>query len=131
MMFFGGVTGFSMMFGFGYALVMAKKKDPDGFIQGVVGKPGTAGVKVETGSSFALKALGRATLITFTGFGLFCYGIWKMMGVQNAEEFRNKVGTALPRIPKTESKGRTEFENLKDLADYLVDEDTKNAKRET
>jgi hypothetical protein len=32
-MFLAGVTGLSMVFGFGYAVAMAKKKDPDGFIQ--------------------------------------------------------------------------------------------------
>ena len=32
-MFLAGVTGMSMVFGFGYAVAMAKKKDPDGFIQ--------------------------------------------------------------------------------------------------
>ena len=42
------------------------------------------------------------------------------------EEFRLKVGNMLPRIPKNyPPQGRTEFENLTDLLQYIIDEDNK------
>ena len=43
------------------------------------------------------------------------------------EEFRLKVGNMLPRIPKNyPPQGRTEFENLTDLLQYIIDEDNKD-----
>ena len=40
------------------------------------------------------------------------------------EEFRQAAGNVLPRIPKKENPGaRTEFKNLTELFQYLIDED--------
>lgn len=44
------------------------------------------------------------------------------------EEFRNKAGSILPRIPKKESQGRTEFTGLNDLLDYLQHQKSKKDK---
>lgn len=44
------------------------------------------------------------------------------------EQFRQRAGEALPAIPKSEVQGRNEFESLKDLADYLHDEDRRREK---
>ncbi|KAJ8972167.1 hypothetical protein NQ314_000295 [Rhamnusium bicolor] len=74
----------------------------------------------ETGASLALRALGWGTFYAFTGCGILFYSIWKLSGAKNMEEFRYKVGLALPKIPKNNPpQGRTEFSGLNDLLDYL------------
>jgi hypothetical protein len=62
-----------------------------------------------------------------TGFSIFCFSIWKLSGANTFEEFRYKAGAILPRIskPKSEQEGRTEFQNLTDLFQYIIDEDNK------
>lgn len=37
----------------------------------------------ESGGSLAMRALGWGTLYAVGGFGVFCAGVWKMMGVSN------------------------------------------------
>lgn len=45
------------------------------------------------------------------------------------EEFRTKVGGALPPIPRNAPpQGRTEFSGVRDLLQYLIDEDSKKSK---
>jgi len=47
------------------------------------------------------------------------------------EEFRQKAGQILPEIPKKENPGaRTEFKNLTELFQYVIDEDNR-AKQST
>ena len=81
----------------------------------------------ESGAKLARKALLKASIYSVSGFTLFCFSIWKLSGASTFEEFRYKAGTILPRIgkPKSEQQGRTEFKNLTDLAQYLIEEDNK------
>lgn len=44
------------------------------------------------------------------------------------KDFRNKAGTSLPNIPKSQVQGRNDFESLRELVDYLHDEDRKREK---
>lgn len=85
----------------------------------------------ESGAQLARRALLRATAYSFTGFGLFCFSVWQLSGANSFAEFRYKAGTILPRIskPKSEQEGRTQFENLTDLFQYIIDEDNKKKKR--
>ncbi|XP_077487079.1 transmembrane protein 242 [Amblyomma americanum] len=116
-----GVAGAAAIFGFGMTLAQAKKRDPETFAQGL-----TASQKLhESGSKLALRALGRGTLYSVTGFSLFCLLAWKAMGVSNLQEFRQKAGSFLPRIPKNEPQGRTEFSSLRDLLNYVIEESDK------
>lgn len=118
--FLTGVAGASMIGGFGLTLGSAKKKDPEMFNKGVVGTRALP----EAGSALALRALGWGTLYAVTGFSVFCFGVWKAMGVSNLNEFRLKAGSVLPRIPKNENpQGRTEFSGLNDLLGYIISED--------
>ena len=55
---------------------------------------------------------------------LTVWSVWKLAGVSNLVEFREKVGSMLPRIPRqSPPQGRTEFTGLNDLLQYLVDRD--------
>ncbi|XP_022647449.1 transmembrane protein 242-like isoform X2 [Varroa jacobsoni] len=117
--FMGAVAGFSLLLGFGATIAMAKKHSPKYFAQGMVGSKEMP----ESGTDLALRALGRGTLYAVGGFGLFCGVVWKAL---NLKEFRQKVGEMLPRIPKTETGGRTEFESLRDFLQYCIDESEKS-----
>lgn len=118
--FLTGVAGISMLGGFGMTLGMAKKKDPNMFNKGMMGTRELH----EAGGALAMRALGWGTLYAVAGFSIFCFGIWKLMGVKDLQEFRMKAGSVLPRIPKNNPpQGRTEFEGLTDLLQYLIDED--------
>uniref|UniRef100_A0A336N0C1 Transmembrane protein 242 n=1 Tax=Culicoides sonorensis TaxID=179676 RepID=A0A336N0C1_CULSO len=114
--FLATVAGFSALAGFGKTLSMAKRKDPKFFDKGVV-----ATVEMsETGAMLAMRALAWGTLYAFLGTGAICYGVWKLSGAKNFEEFRETVGNALPRIRKNDPpQSRTEFEGLTDLMKYL------------
>lgn len=81
----------------------------------------------ETGASLALRALGWGTLYAITGCGILFYGIWKLSGATNFQEFRFKVGSILPKIPKNNPpQGRTEFSGLNDLLNYLIESSNKS-----
>ncbi|XP_034940037.1 transmembrane protein 242 [Chelonus insularis] len=118
LIFLGTVTGISAIIGFGTTLASARKRDPQFFQEGVAGV-GTQ----EAGVSLALRALRRGTLYAFTGCGLICYGIWKLSGATNFKEFREKMGSILPRIPRNDPpQSRTEFDGLTDLLKYVSEE---------
>ena len=40
-------------------------------------------------------------------------------------EFRYKMGHMLPKIPKKENPGRENFNSIRELFDYLIEEDNK------
>lgn len=119
--FLAGVAGAAAIFGFGMTIAQAKKRDPETFAQGLT----TSQAIHESGTKLALRALRRGTLYSITGFSLFCFLVWKAMGVSNMEEFKHKAGSVLPRIPKNEPQGRTEFSSLRDLLNYVIEESEK------
>ena len=59
------------------------------------------------------------------GFSLFCFGIWTLSGAKTFQEFRFKAGSILPNLSRNRDKGRTEFANLTELFQYVIDEDNK------
>ncbi|KAK3862661.1 hypothetical protein Pcinc_031498 [Petrolisthes cinctipes] len=118
--FLTGVAGVSLLGGFGTTLGMTKKKDPNMFSKGIMGSQQLH----EAGGALAMRALGRGTLYAVSGFSLFCFGMWKLVGANSLEEFRMKAGNMLPRIPRNDPpQSRTEFTGLNDLLQYLIDED--------
>ncbi|KAL3282481.1 hypothetical protein HHI36_005664 [Cryptolaemus montrouzieri] len=114
--FLVSVTGISAIIGFGTTFAAAKRLDPEFFNKGMMPT-----VKVpETGAQLALRALGWGTLYAFTGCGVLVYSIWKLSGASNMEEFRMKMGSLFPKVPKNNPPvGRTEFSGLNDLLNYL------------
>lgn len=118
-LFLTSLTGASIIGGFGMTLAMAKKQDPRNFAKGI---HGTHEIP-ESGISLATRALARGTLYSVAGFSLFCFTVWKLMGVNNLAEFRYKVGTWMPKIPKKENPGRGDFRTLRDLLTFIIEED--------
>ncbi|XP_070159055.1 transmembrane protein 242 [Polyergus mexicanus] len=117
--FLSTVASISAFAGFARAVGVTKKQDPKHFGEGISGIKGIN----ETGASLAIRALGWGSLCAITGCGLFFYGIWKISGATNAEEFRFKIGSLLPKIPKNNPpQSRTEFEGLTDLLTYISED---------
>ena len=125
------VTVLGRASGFGFSLGSTKKKESKTATAAY--KPGLKRSSAaelnylyESGADLARRALLRATLYSVSGFSLMCFGIWKLSGAKDFQEFRHKVGSVLPKIKKPSDKqGRTEFENLTELFQYVIDEDNK------
>ena len=139
--------GFGLFAGFASALGQTKKQDPASFDKGLTGvDPATESAKQEairkldntaleklrreaalheSGAALARRALGWGTLYAVTGCGVLFFSVWKLMGVNNLSEFRESVGTVLPRIPKKQPQPgeRTEFSGINDFLSYIIEKD--------
>ena len=108
--------------------------DPTSFDKGLVGKvsqgkPSAAQVHA-TGAALASKALAYGTLYAVLGTGTLCFGIWKLSGAKDLADFRQKAGSVLPVVPKSNPpQGRTEFSGINDFLQYVIDEDKAEKER--
>jgi len=122
-LFLATVTGFAVIGGFGMTIAMAKKRDPHLFAQGLNGSKEFP----ESGGSLAMRALGRGTLYSVAGFSAFCFLVWKALGVHNLQEFREKMKSMMPAVPKKESEGRSDFKSVRELVTYIIEEDKRKS----
>jgi hypothetical protein len=134
-LFFAFTAGVGLLSGFGLSVARTKKTQTEELFQESLKKTRDFESRKqqqlidaelhEAGTTLARRALFRATVYSVTGVSLFCFCIWKLSGANNFEEFRNNIGTFLPKIKRkqAENSGRTEFKNLTDLFQYIIDED--------
>jgi len=114
--FIGCVAGVSVLAGFGFSFSQSRKLDPGKFQEGLT----PAARNLESGTGFAARALGRATVYAVSGVSLVCFTVWKLVGAKDLHEFRYKVAEYLPRVRRNDPPtSRTEFESLTDLMGYL------------
>ncbi len=142
-----GVIG--LLFGFSGALAAAKKQgkrtccltfktkssaisvlDPTSFDKGLIGDVAATPKQAqkvrlhEAGARLATRALGIGTICAIGGCSVLFFGIWKLSGAKDLQDFRQKAGQILPRIPKNDPpQSRTEFSGVNDFLQYVIDKD--------
>ena len=121
--FLGGVASLGILSGFGSAIAMAKKRDPTSFDKGLL--PGVE--RLESGGLLALRALGWGTVFAVGGVGLLCFGVYKVLDIQNSADFRRKMSAIMPNVRKMPQNPneRTEFGSIREFFEYIGEDKKK------
>lgn len=117
------MSGFAAIAGFSRTITTARKEDQKLYEQAT---KETVNL-IECGTKLATRALMWGTLYAFLGTGTLVFGIWKLSGATNAQDFRLKMGSILPKLSKDSQVGRTEFDGLNDLMEYVSTRSNKKA----
>ena len=123
--YFAFLTACGLLGGFGIAFGRTKKRETTPKLTQQV----NATRLFDDGQQLAVKALRRATFYSLTGILSFTCFFWFISGrPKTFTEFRQWTGSWLPSIKgkkDPEIEGRSEFKNLTELMQYLIDEDNK------
>jgi len=123
--YFTFLTACGLLGGFGIALGRTKKRETTAKLTQKV----NATQLFDDGQRLAVRALRRASIYSLTGVLPFTCFLWLISGRPSTlTEFRLWTGSWLPSIKSKKAKeneGRTDFENLTELMQYLIDEDQK------
>lgn len=121
--YFAFITACGLLGGFGFALGRTKKRETTAKLT----KQTNSKVLFEDGHHLAIRALRRASIYSITGVVLFNGILWFISGrPKTFGEFRFWCASWLPSIKNKKDQvdeGRTEFKNLTELMQYLIDED--------
>ncbi|CAD7076716.1 unnamed protein product [Hermetia illucens] len=113
--FLTSVGAVSALVGFSKTLATAKRQDEKFLQEAAMSRAHL----LDDASRLAMRALGWGTLYAILGTGAFCYGVWKLSGAQNFQEFRQKAGSVLPKLSSNDPpQSRTDFDGLTDLLKY-------------
>ncbi|UJR20678.1 hypothetical protein I4U23_023799 [Adineta vaga] len=124
--YFAFITACGLLGGFGIALGRTKKRETSVKLT----QQKNATQLFDDGQRLAVRALRRASIYSMTGVFSLAGFLWLISGrPKTFSEFRQWTGSWLPSIKskraREEEEGRTEFESLTDLMQYLSDEDQK------
>lgn len=79
--------------------------------------------------SLASRALLRATVYAVGGVGVLTFAVCKAMDIHSLTDFRVKMQSLfkahVPDIPRNNPPGRSDFKSIRELFQYLDDEDKK------
>jgi hypothetical protein len=123
-LFFTFITSVGFLSGFSFSISSTKKNETKNYSP----KAQRSFHRLHNdGTELAKRALLRASLYSCGGFTLFLLGIWTLSGAPSTfKEFRFRVGSILPDLGRQHrNQGRTEFANLTELFQYVIDEDNK------
>ncbi|KAG8243281.1 hypothetical protein J6590_048424 [Homalodisca vitripennis] len=116
-LFLTSVGGAAALAAFGATLMSVRREDAAAFDKGMVS---TREIP-ESGVQLATRALKWGSFYAVCGVAAISAGIWFLSGASNMAEFKEKMGSILPRIPRNNPpQSRTEFEGLTDLMNYLA-----------
>ncbi|CAF0812667.1 unnamed protein product [Rotaria sordida] len=130
--YFAFLTACGLLGGFGFAVSRTKKRETTAKLT----QQANASILFDDGHHLAVKALRRASIYSLIGVFSFTGFFWLISGKPKTfAEFRMWTGSWLPSIKRKKNKedeGRTEFKNLTEFMQYLIDEDKKlkNKKKE-
>lgn len=123
--YFTFLTVCGVLGGFGFAVGRTRKRETTPKLAQQV----NATKLFDDGQQLAVRALRRATIYSLTGVLSFTCLLWLISGrPKTFADFRQWSGSWLPSIKSKKSsqdEGRTEFANLTELMQYLIDEDKK------